>query len=420
MKLELHGQRHTINLRTPNLAAASSKAADIYKTLITGGWDAVFEMWKPKPPEPTAKPITVGEFIKAASSVCTARPATLNAYAACLRRIVAEVANLPRVDRRGRSAKSGVAQDWRTRVDALPLGTLTEEKVMAWRLGRLRQTGGNLAAQRTAKTTINAVLRNAKALFSPRITRHISRVLCLPPNPFAEVPFFERASTRYHSRIDTAALIEAARLELGGSLARLEEWKAFVLLMFAGLRRNEADKLRWFSVDFSAGTLRVEGHEDFLPKCESSLGVVELDPEIMAMLKEWRAMDERGGYVLRSDVLARSDTGWSHYRAGRAFDALATWLREKGVTANKPLHELRKEAGSVVAQKHGIYAASRFLRHADIGITSAHYVDKKERVTVGLGGLLGGAADAAATDEKLSAAPDVQAWEINTQNETQA
>jgi hypothetical protein len=64
------------------------------------------------------------------------------------------------------------------------------------------------------------------------------------------------------------------------------------------------------------------------------------------------------------------------------------WLRGHGITAEKALHELRKEAGSVVAQRHGIFAASRFLRHSDIKLTSAHYVDKKGRVTVGLGGLL--------------------------------
>jgi hypothetical protein len=36
-----------------------------------------------------------------------------------------------------------------------------------------------------------------------------------------------------------------------------------------------------------------------------------------------------------------------------------------------------------------IYAASRALRHADIGIASQHYLDKKKRVSTGLGKLLG-------------------------------
>ncbi|HEY5812556.1 MAG TPA: hypothetical protein VIT23_07880 [Terrimicrobiaceae bacterium] len=50
---------------------------------------------------------------------------------------------------------------------------------------------------------------------------------------------------------------------------------------------------------------------------------------------------------------------------------------------------MRKEAGSIIAIKAGIHAASRFLRHADIQITSMHYADHKGRVTVNMGDLLG-------------------------------
>lgn len=66
---------------------------------------------------------------------------------------------------------------------------------------------------------------------------------------------------------------------------------------------------------------------------------------------------------------------------GVAFYALTVWLRGKGVTAIKPLHELRKEFGSQLCAKYGIYAASRMLRHSDIAITAQHYLDQKERVT---------------------------------------
>ena len=37
---------------------------------------------------------------------------------------------------------------------------------------------------------------------------------------------------------------------------------------------------------------------------------------------------------------------------------------------NKPLHEMRKEIGALVATQHGIYDASRFLRHSDITTTA--------------------------------------------------
>jgi integrase len=58
------------------------------------------------------------------------------------------------------------------------------------------------------------------------------------------------------------------------------------------------------------------------------------------------------------------------------------------VTTKTPLHTLRKEFGSRVAAEHGIYAASRLLRHADITTTAQYYLDKKKRVTSGLGRLL--------------------------------
>jgi hypothetical protein len=57
------------------------------------------------------------------------------------------------------------------------------------------------------------------------------------------------------------------------------------------------------------------------------------------------------------------------------------WLRAHGVESSKPIHTLRKEIGSVIASEHGIFEASRYLRHSDIRITSAIYADKKKAVT---------------------------------------
>jgi integrase len=50
-------------------------------------------------------------------------------------------------------------------------------------------------------------------------------------------------------------------------------------------------------------------------------------------------------------------------------------LRKHGVTARKPIHELRKEFGSMVNRKHGLTAAKDLLRHGDIAITAAYYID---------------------------------------------
>lgn len=41
-----------------------------------------------------------------------------------------------------------------------------------------------------------------------------------------------------------------------------------------------------------------------------------------------------------------------------------------------------------MATQHGIYAASRFLRHSDITTTARHYAEHKARISIGLGKLL--------------------------------
>jgi hypothetical protein len=49
---------------------------------------------------------------------------------------------------------------------------------------------------------------------------------------------------------------------------------------------------------------------------------------------------------------------------------------------------MRKEIGSIIASRDGIFKASRYLRHSDIGITSKLYADVKTPVSAGLGALL--------------------------------
>ena len=64
------------------------------------------------------------------------------------------------------------------------------------------------------------------------------------------------------------------------------------------------------------------------------------------------------------------------------------WLRKNGVPDLRPIHTMRKEIGSIIASRDGIFKASRYLRHSDIGITSKLYADVKTPVSAGLGVLL--------------------------------
>ena len=155
----------------------------------------------------------------------------------------------------------------------------------------------------------------------------------------------------------------------------------------AGLRRNEIDKLPWAAFNWDRASLRVEATDHFAAKSEDSIGEIDLDPEFLALFRGFRAK-AHGEFVIESDVPPRPGASYAHYRCERIFARLNKWVRSKAVPSKRPLHVLRKEFGSRVCDRFGIYAASQALRHADIAITSQHYVDKKGKVTVALGHLL--------------------------------
>jgi integrase len=127
---------------------------------------------------------------------------------------------------------------------------------------------------------------------------------------------------------------------------------------------------------------KLEATRWFHPKSEDSIGDVEVDPELMELFRGYRAK-ATGSFVIESRNDARPDATYDHYRCQYYFVKLAEWLREKGVKSRTPLHTLRKEFGSQICDREGIYAASRALRHADITMKSEHYVDKKKQVVSG-------------------------------------
>jgi integrase len=383
-KIQVNGRRESFPLRTTNKSAAASKAARIYGDIASLGWEAALE--KHKPDETPAKSASVGGLIDAVRELADVRPATLTSNVAAFRRIVAHIAKIDAS--KSRYAARGTGREaWLAAVDAVPLASITPDAVEAWKLAFVSSRAGRDEVKaRTARNTANTILRSAKSLFSKRLMRFISQRLELPSRlPFDGVEFFPRQSMRYVSKMDVGAVIAAARDELAANDA--EAFKAFALCLLAGLRRNEADKLRWRSVDFEGGLIRVEAQADFAPKAETSLAEVPVDTGLCALLRGYRAAMPKSEYVLDGSS-TNSNAGWRAYRAEDTFQRLTAWLRAHGVDSRTPLHTLRKEAGSLVCQKAGLFAASRFLRHADVAITAQHYAAQKDRVTVGLGALL--------------------------------
>lgn len=160
-----------------------------------------------------------------------------------------------------------------------------------------------------------------------------------------------------------------------------------------GSAAGEIDSLCWGQVDFNRQLIRLEETERGGLKSRDSRAEVPIDENVVAILRGFHAKlksrDTAGVFVVPGAGEQGGHKKWGrHYRADAVFTRLTDWLRAKGVDARKPLHELRKELGALVTAEHGIYAASRVLRHADVSTTARHYSDLKTRPLVNVGAWL--------------------------------
>jgi integrase len=376
MRLQMRGQRMAFSLGTGNAEAAARKAANVYTDFLTLGVQGALAKYRPQKAADTVA--TVGEWLKAARAVTTVNSATFSMYARALRKIVGDTIRVKR-NRKRFGPKGGGARAYRQAIDAAPLSLLSLGAVQKWRMEYVKQAK-TPAEQRSRMTSCNSMLRQARSLFGKKIARFVP----LPePPPFQHVEFFPRQSAKYFSRIDARALLTQARDELAE-----KDSPAFLVVLIAlaaGLRKGEIDTLAWHQIDFERGLIRVEHTDTASLKSADSRGEVPIDARVVELLRGFRAR-ATGAFVIEGGDGVSGPRMWGrNYRVQNVFDRVTAWLRKHGVTAKKPLHELRKELGALITSEHGIYAASRVLRHADLATTAAHYTDLKTRPTIPVG-----------------------------------
>jgi hypothetical protein len=136
-------------------------------------------------------------------------------------------------------------------------------------------------------------------------------------------------------------------------------------------------------------TIRLEISEHGDLKTDESADEIEIDEALANELRAHKARN-KGPFVIASSRPARVNLSGQYYRCESMFARLYNWLRDKGIDDKKPLHVLRKEFGSMINQKHGLYAASAALRHRNISTTAGHYVANKSRIMFEFGNLLTG------------------------------
>lgn len=382
VRLQHLGRREAFALGTGNASVAAIKAKEIATFLEANGWDSTLAKFKPSL---TAKAeiCTVGELLADVKGRSHLKPMTVRRYAVKLRKMVADLAKVD-VGAKGSAKRAkydyvnGGHKAWLAKVDGQPLSTLTTESVNAWRNRYVAKAGTDPVARKSAERSAASYLRCARALFAPDVIAMLR--VKLPANPFAGVKLKDPGPQRYHSEVSLEWLLACAGRELREK--QPQQYLAFFICLWAGLRRKEADLLTWEQIDFKQGCIHIRRTAHFEPKTEESQRMIDIASEALDVLRQFKRGSE-SEFVLDGAPPNPAAT-YDYYRCDCIWRDLTTWLHGKGVRQQKAIHTLRKESGSLIASTFGIEAARQHLGHRDIRTTSAHYVDKKRRVEVSL------------------------------------
>ena len=396
MHTSFKGRRVGFTLGTGNKDAAAQRAAGIYNDLCSLGVDATLAIQRPQTVKAEGV-ATIGEWITEARKVLGVNDSTFNQYATSLRKIAGDILAVKKSKSRF-GPKSGGASVYRQTIDSMRLDAFSPVAIQQWRLERVKRAKTPKDVS-SAKTSCNSTIRQARSLFAPKVVKFMQGLRLPEPQPFEGVEFYERQNNRYSSKIDAGAIVAAAHTEL--ATTNPQAFLAFLLAIGAALRRGEIDGLCWHQIDTRKGVIRVEVTDKAGLKTADSQGEVDIDEDLCKILQGFKARNKakESDFVIQSEGVRlekRGPQSWGQkYRANAVHVALIEWLRNYTQDGKKPLekvqkpiHELRKELGSLMQQKHGIWAAAHALRHSNVATTAAHYVDKKERTVVSIGSFI--------------------------------
>lgn len=411
VRIGFAGCRTTFPLSTANKAKAAQKAREIYSFITVHGMDAALRQFKKTMQR--SHPLTVGQYLTEAQKHLEVKAKTFSAYAAVLRRIAADIAGFE-PDGARFDCRFGGHEAWCNRVDAIKLELLTPKNIRDWRTQFLDRAGGDSVKLKAARNSVSSFIRAGKALFSPRVLKNME-VGGIVGSPFGDIEV-KQPPMRYRSEVNFEELLRAADAELAvdqsapvartvladpskrrGRKARKarkvssdcpnrELFKIFLLAACAGLRRSEIDFLEWSAFHFDESFIRIRTTRFFEGKSETSHDDVSVDPEVSALFRGFYSQ-RTDDFVVESPLPAKRGTKYDYYRCRRLFDGLITWLRQHGVNTKSPIHTLRKEFGSQLTKTHGIFTASRALRHSSVQTTERFYASQKGRASLGLGHL---------------------------------
>ena len=387
VRIQAHGIRRKMKLDSTIREEAAREAASLYVDILANGWPKedgialVVSDVSGLPENPS-----IEDWVRIVQSKAILGKTTLNKYFEALQTIVGEILKTPRARK----------PELRAKIKGFPISGLTKKALKDWLAGRVQSASGlDVIASGRALATARSLVVNARSLFSADILEAMGiESEDMPYVPFNGVKPPSKGEETYTSRFDAKRLLATAARELNkktnGKNAeddpKFEQWKIIYLALVAGLRYKEIDRLRSQDIMINSCRIAIRPHETFRPKTKASVGNV---PVTASAAKVLAGMLKRTSspWFIKDGTSSRSP----NYRAGVYHDAVVDWLRsyeERGVKpladVPKPLHELRKEAGTLVNHDHGLVATQQFLRHQSITTTAGIYIDAKDAVSTGL------------------------------------
>lgn len=347
LRLERDGRTIWKSLRTANLPAAKTKARTELETLSKNDWKPEA---KSVAPQRTA---TLGEILQRfeagnATTLLDAR--TARDYANTLKKVV-EVGT-------GRPYDSTISSS-----------ILTEQLVRNY-ITKGREINPETGKPRRPDSSIRSSLVQARCVLQEHFS-DLYHDLKLPDlkgfrakkrfKPQQEVGFvpFDR---------QTVIDMEAAAERLWQN--RDATWVCYALMSQLGLRNGEVEKALWS--DFitrpvfnekgkktEIRVLRVRAGYD-----EAVGGEIEVPDDLWAKLEAYK--DEA---ITEFIVPGKNKTERANVTERQINRFVERFIPDR----QKLSYELRKWAGSIVATRHGIYAAQRFLRHKSVTTTERYY-----------------------------------------------
>lgn len=235
------------------------------------------------------------------------------------------------------------------------------------------------------RSNITAQIRAARSVFKVSALNFYKKKGISLENPFG---LMERHSEKPQPYIP---LPSETRLAIWKECRDLEPQSAMIVLLAlgCGLRRNEIDKARksWLGKNDDMTVLTVQKESDFEPKSRIRRNIPvsqDLADEILRLRRSLKPKSNDPYLIPTKHPTA------AKLRFSTRFRTVSSWLTQKGIPEVKSLHALRKEFGSLVSTKHGIFTASTYLGHSSVVITQESYGSLVGNPTVDIGKLIQG------------------------------